>query len=193
GFPIAMVVLGAALEAHWLCGPTLLGGGGLAAEEVVLAGSRQLGDGGWPSQSVTPIWAQRVACRFGAAEGRIGRLGLRIPVSRFGRRVAPLPWGHGGRRSGAGGGPQCRCGSGLARGTRAAATGCGRAGRVPGLAWAAPGLRPGGLAVWYGAVRASGGAGWRGRGRGRGDGMPSPAGRGRRAGPRRGGGDRPPR
>jgi len=37
GFPIAMVVLGAALEAHWLCGPTLLGGGGLAAEEVVLA------------------------------------------------------------------------------------------------------------------------------------------------------------
>src|SRR5262245_42390388 len=56
-----MVVLGAALEAHWLCGPTLLGGGGLAAEEVVLAGSRQLGDGGWPSQSVTPIWAQRVA------------------------------------------------------------------------------------------------------------------------------------
>gem|GEM_PF-5467559 len=61
GFPIAMVVLGAALEAHWLCGPTLLGGGGLAAEEVVLAGSRQLGDGGWPSQSVTPIWAQRVA------------------------------------------------------------------------------------------------------------------------------------
>src|SRR5262249_57141801 len=61
GFPIAMVVLGAALEAHWLCGPTLLGGGGLAAEEVVLAGSRQLGDGGWPSQSVTPIWVQRVA------------------------------------------------------------------------------------------------------------------------------------
>src|SRR5262249_50694341 len=45
GFPIAMVVLGAALEAHWLRGPTLLGGGGLAAGEAGLGGVAAEGGG----------------------------------------------------------------------------------------------------------------------------------------------------
>src|SRR5262249_38450995 len=116
GFPIAMVVLGAALEAHWLCGPTLLGGGGLAAGEVGLAGAGQRGDGGWPSQSVTPIWAQRVA--VDSALGSLATLSRRSARRSF-RSVALC-------RPGSGPGGAYR-GRGAGMGSRSA----GRPRRVP--------------------------------------------------------------
>jgi hypothetical protein len=77
-------------------------------------------------------------CRIGATEGRIGRVGLRMQISQFGRRLAPLPWGVVGAEPGLVAGRSCGCGSGLMPGAAGRCHRSGRAGRVPGLVPAAP-------------------------------------------------------